>query len=283
MNSPLFYIIERLNSAKEELKCLLNTDNVIVYCYCAPLPNVNADDRRNEHAGHYDPISHLYGQTAIDIAIRNLNSFFAPAGTNTFHPILSPGLIQVRHQYMQEAERILALINSIKDEFSFEIAKIVDSRIKHETIHNEFPMLMTKQVTRHINYVAASKSLISMSYSFASKTDSKIIDYLDAIQLLKNDELGTRNLANMRNLPLRIRRVKTRRIYANCLINVQDSNRNEPKQLQGAIPIIASNKGDTPIKVRPFTRNKKNASGRTQIAKYTTVSALHHLYAKTTN
>jgi hypothetical protein len=280
MSSQLANIMKRLKSVKNEFKTLLNVEDAIVTCYCAPLPVVDMDEKRNEHSGHYDPQAHLYGQTAIDISIRNLLSFIAPAGSNTFHPLLSPGLIQIRHKYMQEAERILALMNTIKDEFSFEIAKIEDSRIKHETIHNEFPMLMTKQVTRHVNYIGASKSLISMSYSFAAKTDSKIIEHDDALILLKNDEQGLRNLMNMQNLPLRIRRVKTRRIYANCLINIEDSKRNEPKQLQGAIPIIASNSEDVPIKVRPYTRNKKIASGRTQTANYSLISAVHHLYAK---
>jgi len=275
--------MDRLNSAKAELKTLLQTDCAIVSCYCAPLPIVDMNEKRNDLAGHYDPDAHYHGQTAIDLAIRNLLSFFAPAGSNTFHPVLSPGLIQVRHKYMQEAERILALMNSIKDEFSFEIGKIPDSRIKHETIHDEFPMLMTKQVTRHVNYVEASKSLISMSYSFAAKTDSKIIEHDDALQLLKDDEQGLKSLVNIGNLPLRIRRIKTRRIYANCLINKLDSKRNEPKQLQGAIPIIASNHEDKPVKVRPYVRNKKIASGRKQTASYSLVSGAHNLYAKTDN
>jgi hypothetical protein len=281
MSSQLAKIMDRLNNVKSEFKTLLYLDDAVVHCYCAPLPVIDMDEKRNEHSGHYDPFAHFYGKTAIDMSIRNLVTFFAPARSNTFHPLLSPGLIQIRQKYMQEAERILALMNSVKDEFSLEIGKIENSRIKHETIHNEFPMLMTKQVTRHINYIGASRSLISMSYSFATKTDSKIIEHRDALNLLCNDEQGLRNLMNMRNLPLRIRRIKTKRIYANCLINIEDSKRNEPKQLQGAIPIIASNFKDVPIKVRPYERNKKKASGRTQTATYSLISAVHHLYAKT--
>jgi hypothetical protein len=280
MSSQLEKIMERLNNVKSEFKTLLNMEDAIISCYCAPLPVVDMDEKRNEQCGHYDPQAHLYGKTAIDTSVINLLSFIAPARSNTFHPLLSPGLVQIRLKYMQEAERILALMNTIKDEFSLEIGKIKDSRIKHETIHNEFPMLMTKQVTRHVNYVRASESLISMSYSFAAKTDSKIIQHDDALILLKNDTQGLQNLNNMQNLPLRIRRVKTRRIYANCLINIEGSKRNKPKQLQGAIPIIASNAEDVAINVRPYTRNKKKASGRTQTANYSLISAVHHLYAK---
>jgi hypothetical protein len=270
MASPLSDIMSRLDRVKIELRTLLNTKNVIVSCYCAPLPVVDMDEKRSEHAGHYDPTSHLYGQTAIDDAVRNLLSFFAPAGTNTFHPVLSPGIIQVKQKHMLEVERMLALMNSIKDEFSTEISTIEDSREKHETIHALFPMLMTKQVTRHINYIEASRNLISLSFSFAAKTDSKVIDYRDALDLLKDDEQGLNNLVNHANLP----------IYANCLIDKKDSRRNEPRQLQGGIPIVASNFEDKPIRVRPYIRKKKEASGRKQNAKYALISSMHNLYAR---
>lgn len=270
--------VEKTERYKAELRDFLSSVQVIS-AYAAPIPDVSALEKRDADNGDYEPESHLYGQFATEKAIRALTSFYAPSGTNTFHPLLTPGLVQVPRAHMLEAERIIAALNSAKKAFSKAVAKITNKREKHEVIHSMFPMLMTKQVERSVPFIPASQSVSSIGFSFAKRNDSAVISFEQALLLLENFEQDLQRLYSYRGHELRRIRVKSPRIYANLGLDVTDTNKVKNKQLSGGIPVIASNEQDEPIKINPYSVKRKPTSGRRTIVEYALISAQFKLYA----
>lgn len=271
---------DHVNAETKTLKDMLS--ECAVQSYAAPLPLLNQFEKRSSNVEDYLPEGHFTGKLGLDQALLNLGSYFAPSGTNTFHVRLCPGLIQVKSSHMLEVERQITLINRYKKLFSDSIAEIKDKRLKHEEIHAVFPMLMTKQVDRKINFTSADDSLLSISYSLASKTDQSVISYDDA-QKLCLDKESSLKLSSHKGCELRVRKPKTKRFYANCLVDIPLSNKNKPIQLQGGIPIVGANRDDELIRIRHFVPNKKNMSSRSKAATYVSICPMHHIYAMVPN
>ena len=267
----------KIDTETKNLKEFLSS-GVIVKAYAAPLPILNQHEKRSPDAGGYIPEAHLLGKAGIDTAILNLTSYYAAPGTNTFHVRLCPGLIQVKQSAMLEAEKLITLINSYKKQFSLAINEIKDKRLKHEEIHSIFPMLMTKQVSREINFIPAQSSLTSIGFSLAGKVDQTKLSYEEAVELCTDLDSSTR-LSNYKGCELRIRKQKTKRFYANCRVQSEGQKTSTPIQLQGGIPIIAANKSDEPVKVNHFKSGSRNMAKRSARAEYTLICPTHHIYA----
>ncbi|WP_218309924.1 DNA replication terminus site-binding protein [Alteromonas antoniana] len=272
-------IIERLLARSRELKDMLN-DRDVVSAYCAPLPDVDRNKQRRENNGDYEPSGHHYKATGLDIARRDIVSYFAAPGTNTFHPKLTPGAIQLKHARMVEAEKLVTHINAIKTEFDADIAKYNDKEKKHAYIHDAYEMLMTKQVSRKIQYIPAARSLLSVSFSYSGTTDTKEVSYAEAEDLLKGDTVALERLEAFSRYPIRKRRQKTKRIYTTALIEVPGAIRNESKQLQGGIPLIGSNHADEPIRITPYKPNKRPQKAKIQAFHWELICPHKNLYAK---
>lgn len=249
-----------------------------INAYAAPLPLLGQHEKRVFELGGYNPEANLMGGAAVDCAILNLFSYFAPSGTNTFHVRLCPGLIHVKKADMLEVERLVALINSYKKLFAKSVDSITDKRLKHDEIHTTFPMMMTKQVSREINFIPSSQSLTSIGFSLAGKMDQRVISYEEAVQLCTDIESSSR-LSNYRNCELRYRRSKTKRFYANCRIKQEGVKASKPIQLQGGMPIIASSENDEPIKVNHLSMTGRNMAKRSNAANYELICPTHHIYA----
>ena len=271
---------EKVNTETKVLKEILL--EAAIQSYAAPLPVLDQFDKRTSDVTTYLPEGHFFGDLGLDQALLNLCSYFAPTGTNTFHVRLCPGVIQVKHSRMLEIEKQISLINTYKKAFSQSVAAITDKREKHEEIHSVLPMLMTKQVDRKINFIGASESLLSVSFSLAHKMDQKKISYEEATELCLDDD-SSQKLANHKGCELRIRKPKTKRFYANCLVDIPSSKRNKPIQLQGGVPIIGANKADEPVKIRQFVPNKKNMAKRSNTARYVSICPMHHIFAMVPN
>ena len=101
--------VENTERYKAELRDFLSSVQVIS-AYAAPIPDVSALEKRDADNGDYEPESHLYGQFATEKAIRALTSFYAPSGTNTFHPLLTPGLVQVPRAPPLESNKLARIV-----------------------------------------------------------------------------------------------------------------------------------------------------------------------------
>lgn len=267
----------KLEIETKQFKEFLNS-GVVINAYAAPLPMLGQHEKRSPDAGGYEPEAHLLGKLAVECGIQNLLSYFAAPGTNTFHVRLCPGLLQLKYADMQEAEKMINLINRYKKIFSDAVNEIKDKRQKHDEIHSIFPMLMTKQVSREINFIPATKSLTSIGFSLAGKVDQSVISYDEAV-ILCTDIDSSQRLSNYKGCELRIRRQKTKRFYANCRVQLNNEKASTPIQLQGGIPIIAANKSDNPVKVNQYGNTGRNMAKRSARAEYVLICPTHHIYA----
>lgn len=225
----------------------------------------------------------------LAMAVRSLSEFYGQFGESTKSVYRLPGVIALEGDPTGAIEAQVAEINRLKQQFAETVQLIDDRNARFEVVHRLFPMLITLQVTRQIQYYG--EEMRSVTFTWGRKSSIRVVTREELLDTLRNlqhqkpiafeperwveaiNEDMVKVLALPKGTELRYRRDLKVRPMANLLLT------DGTKWLrEGNLPIIVANPAenfrigmlrDFDASVKP-TRGRKTPQRLTEDERYLT-------------
>src|SRR5690606_34965556 len=109
----------------------------------------------------------------LAMAVRSLSEFYGQFGESTKSVYRLPGVIALENDPGNAISARVAEINLLKQEFAETIQLIDDRNARFEIVHRLFPMLITLQATRQIQYYG--EEMRSVTFTWGRKSSIRVV------------------------------------------------------------------------------------------------------------
>src|SRR5690606_38105174 len=120
----------------------------------------------------------------LAMAVRSLSEFYGQFGESTKSVYRLPGVIALENDPGNAIAARVAEINLLKREFAETIQLIDDRNVRFEIVHRLFPMLITLQTTRQIQYYG--EEMRSVTFTWGRKSSIRVVTREELCETLRN-------------------------------------------------------------------------------------------------
>ncbi len=173
--------MERLESEIQSLQELLSQ---------APIRQVRVFQLPRTKSGEeHEPYEKLTSEPfesdpGLAMGVRAFSEFYGRFGESTKAVFRLPGVIALEADPGEAIAACVESINQLKQEFAQTVQLIEDRNARFEIVHRLFPMLITLQATRQIQYY--NEEMRSVTFTWGRKSSIRVVTREELLENLRN-------------------------------------------------------------------------------------------------